>query len=147
MQVCLKNKNRIKSIRSPNAGRKKGSIAWNKNKKFPNKVLNRILFQIKSGEYKKFCDAVIRRTVKQYLIYKYSNKCMICDLDKWQNQKIPLVCDHIDGDAENIDLANFRIICNNCDGLLPTFKGRNKGNGRKARYFGTMAERSKAEAY
>lgn len=147
MQVCLKNKNRIKRIRSPKAGRKKGSAPWNKNKIFPSKVLNRILFQIKSGEYKKFCEAVIRRTVKQYLIHKYGNKCMICGLEKWQNQKIPLVCDHIDGDAENTDLANFRIICNNCDALLPTFKGKNKGKGRKMRYSGTMAEWSKAEAY
>ena len=147
MQVCSKNKNRIKRIRSPKAGRKKGSIGWNKNKKFPEQTLNRILSQINSGEYKKFCEAVIRRTVKQYLIHQYGNKCMICGLEKWQNQKIPLVCDHIDGDAENTDLANFRIICNNCDALLPTFKGKNKGKGRKMRYSGTMAEWSKAEAY
>lgn len=147
MQSCLKNKNRIKRIRSPKAGRKKGSIAWNRNKKFPNKVLNRILSQINSGDYKKFCEAAIRRTVRQYLIYKYGNKCMICGLEKWQNQKIPLVCDHIDGNSKNTDITNFRIICNNCDALLPTFKGKNRGKGRKMRYFGTMAEWPKAEAY
>ena len=72
---------------------------------------------------------------------------MICSLSEWQNQRIPLVCDHIDGNSQNIDITNFRVICNNCDSLLPTFKGKNKGKGRKTRYFGTMAERSKAEAY
>ena len=147
MQCCLKNKNRIKKIRSPKAGRKKGSIGWNKNKKFPERTLNRILSQIKSGEYKQFCDTVIRRTIKQYLIHKYGHKCMICSLSEWQNQRIPLVCDHIDGNSQDIDITNFRVICNNCDSLLPTFKGKNKGKGRKTRYFGTMAERSKAEAY
>ena len=146
-QSCLKNKNRIKRIRSLKAGRKKGSVAWNKNKKFPNKVLNRILCQINSGEYKKFCEAVVRRTVKQYLIHKYGHQCMICGLTEWQNQKIPLVCDHIDGNSQNIDIINFRVICNNCDSLLPTFKGKNKGKGRRKRYYGTMAEWSKAEAY
>jgi len=48
--------------------------------------------------------------------------------------KIPLVSDHIDGDPKNNNLDNFRIICNNCDSILPTFKGKNRGKGRKDRY-------------
>ena len=59
---------------------------------------------------------------------------MICGLSEWMNQTLPLVCDHIDGDSKNNNLNNFRIICNNCDSILPTFKGKNRGNGRSNRY-------------
>jgi len=59
-------------------------------------------------------------------------------ISKWMNIQLPLVCDHIDGDAENTSLDNFRIICNNCDSILPTFKGKNNGNGRKQRYNRTI---------
>lgn len=41
--------------------------------------------------------------------------------------------DHIDGDSGNSARENLRLICLNCDGLLPTFKNRNKGKGRHAR--------------
>jgi hypothetical protein len=59
---------------------------------------------------------------------------MICGLSEWLDVPIALVSDHIDGDSTNNDLDNFRIICNNCDATLPTFKGRNRGKGRKDRY-------------
>ena len=51
MQSCLKNKDRVRRIRSPKAGRKKGSTGWNKNKKFPEQTLNRILYQINSFNF------------------------------------------------------------------------------------------------
>jgi hypothetical protein len=37
---------------------------------------------------------------------------------------------HIDGNPYNDYLSNLRIICHNCDALLPTYAGKNKGNGR-----------------
>lgn len=46
---------------------------------------------------------------------------------------MPLVADHMDGNADNNKLTNIRLICNNCDALSSTFKGRNKGNGRTIR--------------
>lgn len=46
---------------------------------------------------------------------------------------MPLVLDHIDGNAENGVLTNLRLVCPNCDAQLPTFKNRNKGNGRASR--------------
>lgn len=36
----------------------------------------------------------------------------------------------IDGNSDNGKVVNLRLICRNCDGLLPTFAARNKGNGR-----------------
>ncbi len=73
------------------------------------------------------------KTLRNYLIDKNGHKCSICGETKWLNNPIPLLVDHIDGHPENKQLTNYRIICPNCDALLPTFKGRNKGNGRKDR--------------
>lgn len=131
---CKHNPNKIKHKKSINAGQKKGCIPWNKNKKFQQKSTQRIINLIESGEYKNHSDNNIRKVIKQYLIHKNGHKCMICGFSNWLNSKIPLVTDHIDGNAENNEIENFRIICNNCDATLPTFKGRNKGGGRENRY-------------
>jgi hypothetical protein len=48
-------------------------------------------------------------------------------------QPIPLVVDHIDGNPTNHAITNFRLVCGNCDMQLPTYKAKNKGNGRKYR--------------
>lgn len=131
---CQKNPNRIKHKRSKLAGQKKGCVPWNKNKIFLKENIDRVIKTIESEEYKTHSDNSIRRLIRKYLIYKHGNKCMICGLSKWRDITIPLVADHIDGNSKNNELSNFRIICNNCDAILPTFKGKNRGNGRGDRY-------------
>lgn len=85
--------------------------------------------KIKSGNYS--C-----KTAKRYLAQKdYS--CKICGISSWMNNDLILILDHIDGNSENNSLENLRLVCPNCDSQLPTFKNRNKGNGRhyrKTRY-------------
>jgi hypothetical protein len=73
------------------------------------------------------------RVQKKYLIIQNGHKCSICELEEWCGQKIPLVMDHIDGNAENNLPANLRLVCGNCDMQLPTYKSKNKGNGRAFR--------------
>jgi hypothetical protein len=86
-------------------------------------------------------DPSVRNTIaKRYLIELHKGKCQLCFLSEWQNQAMPLVLDHIDGNSYNNLLSNLRVICNNCDAIQPTYKGRNKGNGRFKR-----AERYKFE--
>jgi hypothetical protein len=70
---------------------------------------------------------------KRYLSEKRGHKCEMCALSEWGNKQILLVLDHIDGNSDNCSLENLRLICSNCDTLTPTYKGRNKGNGRYAR--------------
>lgn len=134
IKCCKSNPNRVKHNRSSLAGQKKGCIPWNKNKTFEEKKLNHLIETVESGEYKTHSDNSVRRLVRLYLIEKHGHKCMMCGVTHWQNEIIPLVSDHIDGNPRNNDLSNFRIICNNCDSILPTYKGKNRGNGRLDRY-------------
>lgn len=76
------------------------------------------------------CDCTARRFAKKYLIEKYGHKCSICGQTEWTGQPIPLITDHIDGNHNNNKVENFRMVCGNCDMLLPTFAGKNRGNGR-----------------
>lgn len=68
--------------------------------------------------------------LKKLLIETHGHKCQICNLDSWRNQKIPIEMDHIDGNNENNDLSNLRLLCPNCHAQTPTYKAKNKGNGR-----------------
>lgn len=67
-----------------------------------------------------------RSCVRKYLIAKYGHKCSICGLSEWMGQPIPLVADHIDGDTTNHKVENFRMVCENCNAQLPTYKSKNK---------------------
>ena len=72
-------------------------------------------------------------TIRRYLLKTVGNKCQICGLTEWRGVPVPLVADHKDGNPNNNALSNIRLVCPNCDALLPTYKGRNKGKGRWSR--------------
>jgi len=72
---------------------------------------------------------------KRYLIEKHGEKCMECgwcERSKYSN-RIPIELEHVDGDSENNDLKNLKLLCPNCHSLTPTYKALNKGNGRHKR--------------
>jgi hypothetical protein len=71
--------------------------------------------------------------IKSYFKDKLGCKCSICNESEWMGKEIPLVLDHIDGHSWNDELSNFRLVCGNCDMQLPTYKNKNKGNGRHNR--------------
>ena len=84
----------------------------------------------KTGFFDKgFGNEASRRLVKKYFIEKYGHKCSICGITEWMGKEVPLIVDHIDGNAENCAVNNFRLVCGNCDMQLPTYKSKNK-NGR-----------------
>ena len=73
------------------------------------------------------------RCAKRYLLEIRGCKCEVCGNTEWQGKPIPLVMDHIDGNSENNELINLRLVCGNCDMQLPTYKSKNKGKGRAFR--------------
>ena len=77
------------------------------------------------------------RIAKRYLKQKRGVACEICK-DTEHNfggtvVPMPLILDHIDGNSDNWKLSNLRLVCGRCDMLLPTYKAKNRGNGRHYR--------------
>jgi len=72
--------------------------------------------------------------VRQHILDEQDGCCATCGIvDEWNGLPLVLVLDHIDGDASNNSRANLRMVCPSCDSQLPTFKSRNRGNGRHFR--------------
>ena len=77
-----------------------------------------------------------RLAMKNVLIDKLDieNKCCICGIDEWMGKPLPLILDHIDGNAYNNIPENLRLVCSNCDSQLDTYKKKNKlGRQRRAK--------------
>ena len=72
---------------------------------------------------------------KKYFLEEQGHKCAICGcLDIWQEKQLVFVLDHIDGNADNNNRENLRLVCPNCDSQLDTFKSKNKKSARAAWY-------------
>lgn len=52
------------------------------------------------------------------------HQCECCKLSQWNGAPIPLELDHIDGNNENNNLDNLRILCCNCHAQTETWRGR-----------------------
>ncbi len=75
------------------------------------------------------------RTIKAYLINMHGDCCMECGWNKINpiTNKVPIELEHIDGNSNNNDLNNLKLLCPNCHSLTATYKALNKGNGRYKR--------------
>jgi hypothetical protein len=72
--------------------------------------------------------------MRTYVLEDQTHLCAICGCNEEHNGKpLVLVLDHINGDASNHTRENLRMICPNCDSQLDTYKGKNRGNGRRLR--------------
>ncbi|WP_327095186.1 HNH endonuclease [Nocardia vinacea] len=72
--------------------------------------------------------------LRDYLTDAQSHRCAICGIrSEWRGRPLAFILDHIDGDPTHNRRENLRLICPNCDSQLPTYKSRNRGNGRHSR--------------
>jgi len=73
--------------------------------------------------------------IQRYLYEKYNYSCSECGWNKVNpyTNKSPLEIEHIDGNYLNNAENNLLLLCPNCHSLTSTYKGANKGNGRKDR--------------
>lgn len=74
-----------------------------------------------------------RKTLRKYIIRHRGYACECCGMSSWQEVRLPLELDHIDGDATHNLPHNLRLLCPNCHSITPTWKSKNKGNGRQSR--------------
>ena len=71
--------------------------------------------------------------VRRYIFEKYNHKCAECGWSKINpyTGTLPLEVEHIDGDALNNKEENLTLLCPCCHSLTPTYRGANKGNGKR----------------
>lgn len=74
-----------------------------------------------------------KNRIKRFLTEKFGKKCSVCGIDSWNGRELVLELEHIDGNSENNSKENLCLICPNCHSQTPTYKARNKGNGRHTR--------------
>ena len=71
-----------------------------------------------------------RRLIRAGLL---APRCCVCKLSEWLGLPISLELDHIDGDRNNQELPNLRLLCPNCHAQTPTYRGRNRRGRRNAK--------------
>ena len=77
----------------------------------------------------------IRKAIRLYFLDLVGFACQKCGWNrKHPNAELPsLEIDHKDGDWQNCVIKNIHVLCPNCHSLTDSYKGRNRGNGRKYR--------------
>ena len=71
--------------------------------------------------------------IRRYIFEKYDYKCAQCgwaEINPYTGT-LPLEIEHIDGDATNNKEENLILLCPNCHSLTSTYRGANKGNGKR----------------
>lgn len=70
---------------------------------------------------------------KKLVIKRDGYKCNKCGIFEWCNNPIGLELEHINGNGDDNVSSNLILLCPNCHSQTPTFKAKNRGNGRWTR--------------
>jgi len=68
--------------------------------------------------------ASVRRVIIKDDLIPY--KCGECGISEWNNKKLALHLDHINGKNSDHRLDNLRFLCPNCHSQTETYTGKNK---------------------
>ncbi len=71
--------------------------------------------------------------IRKYLFHKFDSRCSVCGWGEVNpyTGRVPLEVEHIDGDYKNNRPENVTLLCPNCHSLTKSYRGANRGNGRK----------------
>ncbi len=72
-------------------------------------------------------------SIRKVMLRDFGHMCMVCHNTTWLDQPIPIEVDHVNGLSYDNRPENLRLLCCNCHALTPTFRSKNRGNGRKSR--------------
>ncbi|MBA3867936.1 MAG: HNH endonuclease [Anaerolineae bacterium] len=67
------------------------------------------------------------RSRKRIVIEEKGYQCSVCGITSWMAEPIKLELDHIDGNADNNQINNLRLLCPNCHSQTDTYKSANMG--------------------
>lgn len=73
------------------------------------------------------------KSLRKAIARRDGYRCSCCGIDRWRGEEITLEVEHKDGNSNNESPSNLCLICPNCHALTPTYKGKNRGNGRHYR--------------
>ena len=82
----------------------------------------------------------VKSVYREYIEQEQNHRCAICGIENmWNGKPIVFVLDHIDGNSNNHNRNNLRLICPNCDSQLDTYKF--KGSRKSQRDYRVYKEK------
>jgi 5-methylcytosine-specific restriction endonuclease McrA len=68
----------------------------------------------------------LKPSVLKFLTERDGYKCAECSLVDWRGEQMILDIDHIDGNNENNQPSNWRLLCPNCHRMTPTWGNKKR---------------------
>lgn len=85
-------------------------------------------------------DCTNKNTLKRYIKSNFGSTCKECGIgEEWNGKTLVLQLDHMDGNSDNNQISNLRLLCPNCHSQTENFGSKGVGSSYKK-----MTKRNKA---